>query len=47
MQRIDASWRERADLPELFLNELLETVELIETTGVLGVRPTASRPSSE
>ena len=37
MQRIDASWRTQADLPELFLDELLETVKLIETTGVLGV----------
>lgn len=37
MQRIDASWREQADSPELFLGELLETVELIETAGVLGV----------
>jgi hypothetical protein len=35
-QRIDASWREQADFPELFLDELLETVGLIETTGVLG-----------
>ena len=37
MQRINASWRKQADFPELFLDELLETVELIETTGVLGV----------
>jgi hypothetical protein len=36
MQRIDASWRKRADFPALFLDELLETVELIETTGVVG-----------
>ena len=36
MQRIDASWRKRADVPALFLDELLDTVELIETTGVLG-----------
>ena len=36
MQRIDASWRKQADFPSLFLDELLETVELIETTGVLG-----------
>jgi hypothetical protein len=36
MQRINASWRKQADFPELFLDELLETVELIETTGVLG-----------
>ena len=36
MQRINASWRKQADFPELFLHELLETVELIETTGVLG-----------
>lgn len=36
MQRINASWRKQADFPELFLDELLETVELIETAGVLG-----------
>jgi hypothetical protein len=32
MQRINASWRKQADCPDLFLDELLETVELIETT---------------
>jgi hypothetical protein len=37
MQRIDPSWRRQADFHDLFLDELLETVELIETTGVLGV----------
>ena len=36
MQRIDASWRKQADLPALFLDELFETVELVETTGVVG-----------
>lgn len=36
MQRIDASWRKQADFPALFLDDLLEIVELIETTGVLG-----------
>lgn len=36
IQRIDASWRKQADFPALFLDELLETVELIETTGVVG-----------
>jgi hypothetical protein len=36
MQRIEASWSKRADVPALFLDELLETVELIETTGVVG-----------
>lgn len=36
MQRIDASWRKQADFPALFLDELLETVESIETTGVVG-----------
>jgi hypothetical protein len=36
MQRINAAWRKHADFPELFLDELLETVTLIETTGVLG-----------
>jgi len=36
MQRINAAWRKQADFPELFLDELLETVKLIETTGVLG-----------
>ena len=37
MQRIDASWRKRASSPDVFLDELDETIELIETTGVLGV----------
>ena len=37
MRRIDASWRKRAVLPDVFLDELEETIELIETTGVLGV----------
>ena len=32
MQRINGSWRQQ----DLFLDELLETVELIETTGVVG-----------
>jgi hypothetical protein len=36
MQRIDSSWRKLASSPEVFLNELEETIELIETTGVLG-----------
>ena len=36
MQSIDASWRMRASLPGVFLNELQETIELIETTEVLG-----------
>jgi hypothetical protein len=36
MQRINASWRKQADFPELFLDELLDAVELIETTGLLG-----------
>ena len=36
MQRINAVWRKQADFPELFLDELLETVKLIETTGLLG-----------
>lgn len=36
MQRIDASWRKRASSPDVFLDELEETIELIETTGVLG-----------
>lgn len=36
MQRIIARWRKQAAFPELFLDELLETVALIETTGVLG-----------
>jgi hypothetical protein len=36
MQRINAAWRKQADFPELFLDELLETVTLIETTGMLG-----------
>ena len=50
MQRINVSWRKQADLPELFLDELLETAELIETTGVLGtpynVKTKAPRDSS-
>ena len=37
MRRINASWRKQADFSKLFLDELLETVKLIETTGVLGV----------
>ena len=37
MQRINASWRRRAKVPDLFLDELLETVEAIEATAVLGV----------
>ena len=36
MERINASWRRRAHLPDLFLDELLETIEAIETTGVVG-----------
>jgi hypothetical protein len=36
MQRINASWQTQADHPSLFLDELLETVELIEETGVIG-----------
>ena len=36
IQRINASWRAQAEFPELFLDELLGTIELIETTGVLG-----------
>ncbi len=36
MQRIDASWRKRASSPDVFLEELEETIELIETTEVLG-----------
>lgn len=36
MQRIDASWRKRASSPDVFLEELQETIELIETTEVLG-----------
>jgi hypothetical protein len=45
MERIDASWRKQANFPALFLDELLETVELIETTVVL-VPSTASRPNT-
>jgi hypothetical protein len=36
MQRIDASWRKRASSPDVFLDELERTIELIETTGLLG-----------
>jgi hypothetical protein len=36
MQRINASWRRQAEFPELFLDELLETVNLIASTGMLG-----------
>jgi hypothetical protein len=36
MERIHASWREQADFPATFLAELLDTVELVETTGVMG-----------
>jgi hypothetical protein len=37
MQRLDVSWRKRATSPDVFLDEVEETIELIETTGVLGV----------
>ncbi len=36
MQRIDVSWRKRASSPDVFLDELEELVERIETTGVIG-----------
>ena len=36
MQRIDVSWRKRASSPDVFLDELEELVEWIETTGVIG-----------
>lgn len=36
MQRIDVSWRARASLPDVFLDELEKLVEWIESTGVIG-----------
>ena len=36
MRRINASWRKQADHPDLFLDELLETIEVIEATSVVG-----------
>lgn len=36
MQRIDASWRKHASSSDVFLEELQEIIELIETTEVLG-----------
>jgi hypothetical protein len=37
MQRIDASWRKRASSPDVFLDELEETIEAIEVRGLFGV----------
>jgi hypothetical protein len=43
--RIDARWRKRADHPELFLEEMLEVVEHLETVSNPGTPcPTDSRP---
>ena len=36
MQRIDVSWRKGASSPDVFLDELEELVEWIESTGVIG-----------
>ena len=36
MQRIAARWRENASSPAVFLDELEQTIEHIETTSVLG-----------
>jgi hypothetical protein len=36
MQRIDTSWRKRASSPDVFLDELEELVEWLETTSVIG-----------
>ena len=45
-ERIDARWRGAADAPSVFARELLEAVELLETTRSPGSPcPTAKRPS--
>ena len=45
-ERIDARWRESADHPGVFARELLEAVELLETTPSPGAPfPTTRRPS--
>lgn len=45
-ERIDARWREHADDPSLFARELLEAVELLESSNVPGSPfPTATRPA--
>jgi hypothetical protein len=36
LRRIDASWRKRASSPDVFLEELQETIKLVETAEVLG-----------
>jgi hypothetical protein len=43
--RIDARWRKHADHPEIFFEEMLETVEHLETVSNPGTpRPTSRRP---
>jgi hypothetical protein len=43
--RIDARWRKHADHPELFFEEMLETVEHLETVSNPGTPcPTSRRP---
>ena len=43
--RIDARWRKHADHPELFLEEMLEVVEHLETVSNPGTPcPTKRRP---
>jgi hypothetical protein len=43
--QIDARWRKRADHPELFIEEMLETVEHLETVSNPGTPcPTERRP---
>ncbi len=45
-ERIDARWRAFADDPGIFARELLETIELLETTHSPGSPfPTASHPA--
>jgi len=44
--RIAARWREHADDPDVFARELLETIELLETTRSPGSPfPTTKRPA--
>jgi hypothetical protein len=45
-ERIAARWHERADDPDVFARELLETIELLETTRSPGAMfPTPKHPA--
>ncbi len=44
-ERIDERWRERADDPRIFARELLEAIEMLETSCGVGVPyPTPMHP---